>query len=62
MTDTYYLLACLECSGPDDPLIMPFESPATRGRWARSHTAATGHDRWYVKDEPHNANDPPPPK
>lgn len=47
----YYVLACLECGDPDEPLLMPFESAAARGKWAAEHTRATGHARWYVKDE-----------
>lgn len=31
---------------------MPFTSAAERGRWASAHTAATGHDRWQVLDQP----------
>ena len=48
----FYVLACLECGDPDRPLIMPFSSPAERGKWASEHTKATGHDRWFVKDQP----------
>jgi hypothetical protein len=47
---TFYLLACRECGDPDHPLIMPFGSPAERGKWAAEHTRGTGHDRWWVKD------------
>lgn len=48
---TFYLLVCLECGDPDDQLIMPFDSPDARGKWATAHTRGTGHDRWWVKDE-----------
>ena len=50
-TETFYLLACLECGDPKRPLPMPFGSPSERGKWASGHTRATGHDRWWVKDE-----------
>jgi hypothetical protein len=50
---TFYLLVCRECADgdPDGPPIMPFPSPAARGKWAAAHTKGTGHDRWWVKDE-----------
>jgi len=50
MSETFYLLACLECGDPENPLPMPFGSPAERGKWASEHTRATGHDRWWVND------------
>ena len=34
-----------------EPLPMPFESPAERGKWAAAHTAGTGHDSWFVIDQ-----------
>lgn len=54
--EVFYVLACLECGGPDHPLPMPFGSPGERSRWAGQHTRATGHDRWFVIDQP--ASDP----
>jgi len=45
----FWLLVCRECGNGD--LVMPFASPAERGRWAAAHTRATGHDRWLVTDE-----------
>ena len=48
----FYVLVCRLCGDPDNPLPMPFESPAERGKWAAGHTAATGHDRWFVLDQP----------
>jgi len=50
MSEMFYLLACLECGDPENPLPMPFGNPAERGKWASEHTRATGHDRWWVKD------------
>jgi hypothetical protein len=47
----FYVLACRDCGYPDRPLIMPFSSAAKRGKWASEHTKATGHDRWFVKDQ-----------
>ena len=47
----FYVLACRDCGDPDRPLIMPFGSPAERGKWASGHTRATGHDRWFVADQ-----------
>ncbi len=47
----YYLLVCFECGDPDRPLPIPFGSAAERGRYAAAHTRATGHDRWWVKDQ-----------
>jgi hypothetical protein len=47
----FYVLICRECGDPDKPLPMPFESPAERGKWAAAHTAATGHDSWFVIDQ-----------
>ena len=51
MTEVFYLLACRECGDPERPLIMPFGTAAERGKWASAHTRATGHERWWVKDE-----------
>lgn len=50
----FYVLACRQCGNGD--LMMPFSSPAERGRWASEHTRATGHDRWFVKDIPAHAS------
>lgn len=47
-TETFYLLVCRECGSGD--LVMPFGSPAERGKWAAAHTRATGHDRWFVTE------------
>lgn len=49
-TETFYLLACHECASSESPLIMPFGTPADRGKWAAVHMRATGHNRWWVKD------------
>jgi len=61
-TDIFYLLACRECGqedppgigacGDGHPLIMPFGSAEARGKWAAEHTHGTGHDRWWVSDQP----------
>jgi hypothetical protein len=48
----FYVLVCRQCGDPDRPLPMPFESPAARGQWAAAHTKGTGHDRWFVLDQP----------
>jgi hypothetical protein len=48
----FYVLVCRQCGDPDRPLPMPFASPAERGHWAAEHTRATGHDRWFVLDQP----------
>ena len=48
----FYVLVCRECGDPDRPLPMPFESAEARGRWAAGHTRGTGHDRWFVIDQP----------
>lgn len=50
----WHMLICLECDGddPDHWLPMPFTSPAERGQWAAAHSNATGHDVWYVYDQP----------
>jgi hypothetical protein len=45
---TYYVLVCLDCA---DDLPIPFTTPDDRGEWAAKHTAATGHDRWFVTDQ-----------
>ena len=47
----FYVLVCRLCGDPAKPLPMPFESPAERGKWAAAHTAATGHDSWFVIDQ-----------
>jgi hypothetical protein len=47
-TQTFYLLVCRECGNGD--LVMPFGSPAERGKWAGAHTRGTGHDRWFVTE------------
>jgi hypothetical protein len=44
----FYLLVCRDCG--DGDLVMPFDSPAERGKWAAAHTGATGHDRWFVTE------------
>jgi hypothetical protein len=44
----FYLLICRECGNGD--LVMPFSSPAGRGKWAAGHTAGTGHQRWFVTE------------
>jgi hypothetical protein len=45
----YYVLVCRDCQ----PLLpMPFPSAAERGRWAAEHTRASGHDNWFVIDQP----------
>jgi hypothetical protein len=46
----FYVLVCRECGDGDLP--MPFDSPVARGRWASEHTKGTGHDRWFVVDQP----------
>lgn len=46
----FYLLVCLDCVDAK-PLPIPFGSARERGQWASAHTAGTGHDRWWVKDE-----------
>ena len=51
MSDVFYVLAYLECGDPERPLPTPFDSAAERGRWAAEHMRATGHDRWWVKDQ-----------
>jgi hypothetical protein len=48
---TFYLLVCRECGNGD--LVMPFDSPAERGKWAAAHTRGTGHDRWFVTESDH---------
>lgn len=55
--EVYYLLVCLDCGEvvDDDALVMPFESAEARGKWAAAHRRGTGHDRWWVKDEPRRA-------
>jgi hypothetical protein len=47
-TGTFYLLICRECGNGD--LVMPFDSPAERGKWAGAHTRGMGHDRWFVTE------------
>jgi hypothetical protein len=47
-TEKFYLLVCRECG--DGDLVMPFGSPAERGKWAGAHTRGTGHDRWFVTE------------
>lgn len=51
MTETFFLLLCLECSDGNLPLPQPFGDPAARGKWASEHTKVTGHDRWRVWEE-----------
>ena len=48
----FFLLLCRECGDQDHPLPIPFGSAEERGKWAAEHTAATGHARWLVRDEP----------
>lgn len=50
-TKKFYLLVCRECGNGD--LVMPFDSPAERGKWAGAHTRGTGHDRWFVTETDH---------
>lgn len=50
-TRMFYLLICRNCGNGD--LVMPFDSPAERGKWASGHTGATGHDRWFVTEADH---------
>lgn len=47
----FYLLICRECG--DGDLVMPFDSPAERGKWAMGHTRGTGHCRWFVTESEH---------
>jgi len=47
-TGMFFLLVCRECGNGD--LVMPFDSPAERGKWAAGHTRGTGHDRWFVTE------------
>ncbi|GAY12048.1 hypothetical protein [Pseudonocardia sp. N23] len=48
-----FLLWCRVCEPEPSPdNVMPFESPAERGKWAAEHTRGTGHDRWLVFDVP----------
>jgi hypothetical protein len=54
----FYVLVCRQCGDPDRPLPMPFGSPAERGKWASEHTKATGHDRWFVLDQPAGSGGP----
>ena len=50
MNDTLYLLVCRICDRDQEPWIIPFSSPAERGKWAATHTRGTGHDQWWVHD------------
>jgi hypothetical protein len=50
--EVVYVLACLLCGDQDHPSLMPFDSPGERSHWAGRHTRATGHDRWFVIDQP----------
>ena len=62
----FYVLVCRECGGDldgnppklEDLLPIPFESPEARGHWAAGHTRATGHDTWFVLDQPEPAGEP----
>jgi hypothetical protein len=47
-----YLIVCRDCDRLDDPLPIPFETAAARGKWAAAHTLGTGHDHWLVFDVP----------
>jgi hypothetical protein len=49
-TPMFYVLVCRDCGHGNLP--MPFESAEARGKWAAAHTRATGHDRWFVHDQP----------
>jgi hypothetical protein len=63
MADTagpFFLLVYRECGNGD--LVMPFGSPAERGKWAAAHTRGTGHDRWIVKDGPPFDSEPEDPR
>lgn len=48
----WYVICCRDCDGEGEPLPMPFETPEARGRWAAEHKRGTGHDRWFVIDQP----------
>lgn len=53
MSETFYLLVCLECA-PDQSekaRAIPFGSAEERGKWAAAHRDGTGHDRWLVTEE-----------
>lgn len=39
-----YLLVCRQCGNGD--LVIPFDSPEARGKWAAAHRDSTGHDQW----------------
>ena len=51
-THPWYVLVCRECGDDEDAIPIPFLSPRERGEWAAEHTKSTGHDRWFVWDEP----------
>jgi hypothetical protein len=61
MTETWYVILCRVCN-PDledaRNLWMPFETAEARGRWAAEHKRATGHDRWFVIDQPKKTEAP----
>lgn len=57
MTD-YYMLVCKPCG---DDTQLPFTSAERRGKWAKEHTKATGHDEWIVFDEIRGEQDKPKP-
>ena len=50
MSDTFYVLVCLECD-PASESPIPFESAEARGKWASEHKKGTGHDRWLVVEQ-----------
>jgi hypothetical protein len=64
-SDVFYLLVCRQCGdlelGPsgevvsDNALFMLFDTAEARGKWATAHTRGTGHDHWFVFDQPREA-------
>lgn len=47
--EIWFVLFCRICT----PLLpMPFETAEERGKWAAGHTKGTGHDSWFVIDQP----------
>lgn len=49
-----YLLVCRECEPDQAPgaAVIPFGSAEERGKWAAAHTRGTGHQTWWVHDQP----------
>lgn len=60
--EVWYVIICRECNDIEDPVVvvMPFESPEERGKWAADHRRSTGHNRWYVVDQPERLDNRPP--